>query len=342
LLDSQTPPESAHLLVVGEHQEYRRLDQFVAAALAPERSRSQIGRMIKAGLITVNGAIVRASCAIRRGDRIQIDSPVPGQREPVSRIAAAQTPAGSLIEVLFDDAELLAVNKPAGMPAHPSPGHPHSTLADALIALFPDLAAMAEPDGIIRAGIVHRLDKQTSGAMVVARTPFARMALSQQFKNRSVSKVYLALVKGIVVRDRFIVERPLGRHPTERKRMSIRSNKPREALTEFLVLHRFTVCGAPVTLVRAQPHTGRTHQIRVHLASSGHPCLGDELYGGKGNPGWSRAGQALHALALTISHPRSGEQMEFVASPPDDLNSCLMAGGLPTDPWMVRRWIDQP
>jgi 23S rRNA pseudouridine1911/1915/1917 synthase len=235
---------------------------------------------------------------------------------------------------------MLVINKPAGMPVHPSPGHPNSTLADALTARFPELAAMAEPDGLTRAGIVHRLDKETSGVMVIARTVFARMALSQQFKNRSVSKIYLAIVQGAVGKDRFTVEWSLGRHPTERKRMSIRSRTPRAARTEFLVLHRLKIGANPVTLVKALPHTGRTHQIRVHLAASGHPCLGDALYGGKTNSGWSRRGQALHALALTIAHPRSGELLEFIAPVPADFVEFLTAAGLGVGPSLVRRWLE--
>jgi len=342
LLESPTRHESAQFLVVGAGHEHRRLDQFVAAALAPERSRSQIGRMIRAGLITVNGTAVRASCAIRPGDRVEIVVPVPHEPMPASQNGTAQTEGHGALEVLYSDAELLAVNKPAGMPVHPSPGHPDSTLVDALVARFPDLAAMAEPDGLMRAGIVHRLDKDTSGVMVVARTPFARMALSQQFKERRVSKAYLAIVRGLVAHERFTVARPLGRHPTERKRMSIHSRKPREAHTEFIVLHRFGACANPATLLKARPRTGRTHQIRVHLAASGHPCLGDALYGGAGKTGsgWIRGGQALHALGLTISHPRTGERLEFIAPLPDDIAEFLTARGLAVGPSMIRQWVD--
>jgi 23S rRNA pseudouridine1911/1915/1917 synthase len=296
--------------------------------------------MIRAGLITVNGTAVRASCAIRPGDRVEIASPVAPQPVPASPNRTAQIVGGSGVEILFSDEELLAVNKPAGMPVHPSPGHPNATLANVLIAQFPELGAMAEPDGLLRPGIVHRLDQETSGAMVVARTPFARMALSQQFKDRSVSKVYLAIARGIVIRERFIVDWPLGRHPTERKRMSIRSHKPRAAHTEFLVLHRFALDSNPATLLKARPLSGRTHQIRVHLAASGHPCLGDKLYGGKSNSGWTRAGQALHALALTITHPRSGQRLEFIAPPPDDVSKFLAAGGLAIGSSIIRQWID--
>jgi 23S rRNA pseudouridine1911/1915/1917 synthase len=296
--------------------------------------------MIKAGLVTVNGITARASCPIRLGDRVEVSNPVPGQSTEEPRFGTAQTSAARGLEVLFSDKELVALNKPAGMPVHPSPGHPDSTLAHVLLELFPELAAMAQPDAPMRAGIVHRLDKETSGVMVVARTPFARMALSQQFRDRRVSKVYLAIVQGMVTQDRFTVDRPLGRHPTERKRMSIRSHKPRAAQTEFIVLDRFMAGSNPATLLRARPQTGRTHQIRVHLAASGHPCLGDVLYGGKSDPGWARKGQALHALALTIGHPRSDERLEFIAPLPDDFNRFLTAGELALGPSICRQWID--
>jgi 23S rRNA pseudouridine1911/1915/1917 synthase len=336
LPETHASPESPNLLIVDRHHGYRRLDQFLAAALAPERSRSQVGRMIKAGLITVNGAAVRPSSQIRLGDRIEIASPTFCQPRPVAQLETAPPRAGN-IEILFSDEELIAVNKAAGMPVHPSPGHPDSTLADVLLTRFPELAAMAEPDGLMRAGIVHRLDKETSGVMVVARTPLARMALSQQFKDRTVRKTYLAIVHGNVNRDHFVVDRPLGRHPTERKRMSIRSHKPRNACTEFLVLQRFAAGAGQMTLLRARPQSGRTHQIRVHLAACGHPCVGDALYGGKTSPEWMRPGQALHALELTITHPRIGERLEFIAPPPADIERLLVAV---SDDSMVRRWID--
>jgi len=339
LLVAETSREPVQCLVVGDGYEYRRLDQFVTAALAPERSRSQVGRMIKAGLVTLNGTPARASCAIRPGDRVEIASLLSCEPTLCDRDDVAEQATASALEVLYSDPELLAVNKPAGMPVHPSAGHPHSTLTDALVARFPDLLTMAEADGLMRPGIVHRLDKETSGVMVVARTPFARMALSQQFKERGVSKVYVAIVRGSVGHDRFTVARPLGRHPTERKRMSIGSRKPREAHTEFFVIHRFEFSSNPLTLLMARPRTGRTHQIRVHLAASGHPCIGDELYGGgKSNPGWIRKGQALHALALTITHPRTGARLEFIAPPPEDFSGFLTAAGLASGPSTIRQW----
>ncbi len=324
------------VLIAGPEHERMRLDQFVAGALAPEYSRSQSARMIKAGYVTLNDAEARAAATIRRGDRVAITPP------PVPPIppAPAQAPP---IGVAFADEELIIVNKPAGMAVHPSAGNLHSTLVDALLARFPELAAMAEPDGVMRPGIVHRLDKQTSGVMVVARTPFARTSLARQFKDRSVRKIYLAIVRGIVARDRVTIARPLGRHPTERKRMSVRSRTPREAVSHVTVLQRFADTVAPATLVRVRPETGRTHQIRVHLASIGHPCLGDSLYGGA-NAASSLGGadfdrQALHALALTIAHPRRGERLEFTAPLPLDFVAYLAARGLDTSAGAISKWV---
>lgn len=303
-----------------------RLDVFVAAQLAPEYSRSQVARMIRAGLVRLNDAPADPSSPVRPGDRIKI-APAPARE---ARIIAKPAPD---IEVLHSDGEVIVVNKPAGMVVHAAPGHPDSTLVDALLARFPELAAMTEPDGVVRPGIVHRLDKETSGVMVVARTPFARTALSRQFKERAVSKVYLAIVRGIVARDRLTIERALGRHPTQRKRMSVRSRRARAAATRVTVLERFrsSLKDDPgSTLIRAMPETGRTHQIRVHLASIGHPCLGDSLYGGRGESGGFER-QALHAFALCFVHPRTGAPMRFVAPPPDDFVAYLAMRGVATD-----------
>lgn len=329
----------AKVLTATANSERMRLDQFVAARLAPEYSRSQVARMIRAGLVRVNGNVARAAYAIHVGDQIDI-APVPPATPPSP--AASALP----IEVTFEDGELIVVNKPAGMTVHPAPGNPQATLVDGLLARFPELGAMAEPDGVMRPGIVHRLDKHTSGVMVVARTPFARTALSHQFKQRTVHKAYIAIVRGMIARDRITIARPLGRHPTERKRMSIRSRNPREAVSHLEVLARFgrepgLVNGA--TLVRVRPETGRTHQIRVHLASVGHPCLGDNVYGGGAGGADTEGGftrQALHALGLAINHPRSARRIKFMAPLPADMSEFLNAHGIATDTEALRRWIE--
>ncbi|HVA79109.1 MAG TPA: RluA family pseudouridine synthase [Candidatus Binataceae bacterium] len=319
-----------------------RLDVFISARLAPEYSRSQVARMIKAGLVTVNGTRARAASAVRAGDAIAIAPPA----VPEPHQSTGDAPA---IDVLFADAEIIVVNKAAGMTVHPAPGHPDATLVDALLARFPELAAMAEPDGVLRPGIVHRLDKETSGVMVVARTPFARTALSRQFKDRTVRKIYLAIVRGVVAKDRQAIARAIGRHPVERKRMSVASHNPRDAVSHVSVLARFNPPSRDATgttLVRIRPETGRTHQIRVHLASIGHPCLGDSLYGGAAKRGVASADaisferHALHALALRISHPRSSAELEFIAPPPDDFAAYLGARGISCDSPTLRRWIE--
>jgi 23S rRNA pseudouridine1911/1915/1917 synthase len=301
----------------------KRLDQFLAGALAPEFSRARTARLVKSGLVTVNGVPARQSAVLRVGDRIEAFRPLEVRPDaPISTNAPE-------IEILYEDPELIAVNKPAGMTVHPAPGNPDSTLVDALLARFPELMTMAEPDGVLRPGIVHRLDKQTSGVMVVARTPFARMELARQFKDRTVRKLYLALVKGVIAQDSITISRPIGRHPVERKKMSVRSRTPREAISHVRTIFRFQG-PEPASLLAVRPETGRTHQIRVHLASIGHPCLGDPLYGrasGEDCNGWANGRQALHAAMLTVRHPRTGDSLEFRASIPTDISAFLLARG---------------
>ncbi len=346
---SADAPSSRAVRVAPEHDR-SRLDLFVAALPEIEHSRSAIARMIKAGRVILNGKPApRPSEIVRAGDVIEILAP-PTMPDVSESPDTADAPS---IDVLFADAEIIVVAKPAGMVAHPAPGSSTGTLVHAVLARFPELAAMAEPDGVMRPGIVHRLDKQTSGVMVIARTPFARMGLARQFKDRTVRKTYLAIVRGVVARDAVTIARPIGRHPTERKRMSVRARVAREATTEAAVLARFTPgigphCGAGndlegATLLRARPLTGRTHQIRVHFASIGHPCLGDAIYGVKGSGvdashGFER--QALHALALSIDHPRSGERLEFIAPLPADMNDFLTSHAIAIDAKMIRHWID--
>ncbi len=320
-----------------------RLDVFVAAELGAEVSRSQAARMIRAGLVRVNGAAARAADQVRAGDRVEIAKPAP--LPPVA--PAASSAQAAALEILHADGEMIVVNKPAGMTVHPAPGHPGGTLVDALLARFPEIAAMVEPDGVMRPGIVHRLDKDTSGLMVVARTPFARMELARQFKERAVGKTYLAIVRGIVGRDRFTIARPVGRHPVERKRMSVNSRHGREAISEVRVLARMPAPAGDATLVAVRPLTGRTHQIRVHLASVGHPCLGDVVYGARRGaaaaPGGLASGfnrQALHAFALAFAHPRTAAALKFVAPPPADFIDFLQARGAVIAPAAIEREIE--
>jgi 23S rRNA pseudouridine1911/1915/1917 synthase len=289
----------------------------LAAQLAPEFSRSQIVRMVKVGRVTLNGSPARASTLLHRGDEIGIAEPIQNAQARVQE--SDRSNEAPPVEVLYADTELIAINKPAGLPVHPAPSYRGATLVDSLLRQFPDLGGMIEPDGIPRPGIVHRLDKDTSGVMVIARTPLARTSLSRQFKERTVRKAYVALVKGNLARAEITIERPLGRHPTERQRMSVRSRTPRDALSHVQVIERFRIDRDALTLVRVRPETGRTHQIRVHLASIGHPCIGDALYGGKAvSPAYGFERQALHAIALAVTHPRTSARLRFVAPLPAD------------------------
>jgi 23S rRNA pseudouridine1911/1915/1917 synthase len=303
-----------------------RLDIYLAAELAPEYSRSQILKAIKAGFVTMNQRPARASEPIRAGDRIEFLIPAPAP--PLMPAAPAPT-----VDVLYHDADLIFVNKPPGMAVHPSAGHPHSTLVDALVARFPDLASVVELDGTWRAGIVHRLDKDTSGVMVVARNSVARSALSAQFKHRSVEKIYLALGLGHPVRDRMTIDQPIGRHQSERKRMSVRSRSGRQAISEVRVIQRCHLGLADrsriaVSLLAVAPRTGRTHQIRVHLSAAGHPCLGDPLYGRQDRDRLPIRRQALHAFYLAISHPRTGNRIGIVAPVAPDFEQLLRSCGI--------------
>ncbi len=302
-----------------------RIDVYLARELAPEISRSQIARAIRAGLVRMNDRTAHASHQVGAGDRIEVRFPPPA--------SPAVAPAAPAIEVLWEDADLIFVNKPAGMAVHPSPGHPHSTLVDALAARFPDLAAVMEIDGTWRAGIVHRLDKDTSGVMVVARNAFARTALSEQFKQRTVVKIYIAIIAGHPSRDQVTIDRPIGRHQIERKRMSIQAKNGRAAYSEVTVLKRCHLRAdngpaIPISVAAVHPRTGRTHQIRVHLASIGHPCVGDPIYGRQDRQRMPIKRQALHAFYLAVSHPRRREPVAVIAPVAPDLAQLIENCGL--------------
>ncbi len=337
----------AQVMAVDAGQARSRLDVFLAARLAPASTRSQVARMIRAGLVTINGAPARPAAVVRAGDRVEIRPPALGRAGHTLRPAPLAESAQ--LEELFADDEIIVVNKPAGLAVHPAPSCRQATMVDVLTAHHPELAAMVEADGSVRPGIVHRLDKGTSGVMVVARTPFARAALSRQFKERTIGKVYLALVAGRLGAGARTITLPVGRHPIDRTRMSVRSTRLREAVTGVRVLECFEVVGRDgalvhVSLLRVEPKTGRTHQIRVHLAAIGHPCLGDPVYGGarlaKSFLPTAFARQALHALSLSFDHPRTLARLSFVAPLPDDFTRFLAARGVTADQELLQRWAD--
>ena len=282
-----------------------RLDVFVARR-RPDLSRSRVQRLIAEGLVVVDGAPARAGRKLSADEKVTVTLPPP---EP-STVEPEPIP----LTVWYEDEDLLVVDKPAGMPVHPSAGHRRGTLVNALLAHCPSLAGIG---GSQRPGIVHRLDKDTSGLMVVAKNDAAHQSLSRQLKERSVRKGYAALVEGRLEPPEAIIEAPIARDPSHRKRMAVVPGG-REARTAYKV--RRYLDG--YTLVEVTPSTGRTHQIRVHFASLGHPLVGDPLYGRRSKV---LGRQFLHAHRLGFHHPRDGRYLKFESPLPQDLQSALEA-----------------
>jgi 23S rRNA pseudouridine1911/1915/1917 synthase len=300
-------------VTVTDESEGVRLDRFLVAVL-PERSRSQIQRLIKEGRVQVAGRATKANQPVKTGQTISVDFPEP--IDPIPRPEALPLP------ILYQDHDLIVVDKPAGMVVHPAAGHTSGTLVNALLHHVDDLSGIG---GEKRPGIVHRLDRGTSGLMVVAKHDSAHQELSRQFRDREIEKEYFALVWGEVQPGRRI-DSPIGRDPSNRKKMSARARRSREAVTRIIGAERLRV----LTLVQVAIHTGRTHQIRVHLSAIGHPIVGDPLYGGvhRRVPGDVRAvthleRPFLHAGRLVFTHPRDGRRMEFTSELPDDLQRVL-------------------
>lgn len=288
-----------------------RLDRLVAGAPGIG-TRSRAKQLIDAGRVRVGGTARRAAYVVRAGDAVEIDVPPP---EP-----SGIEPEALPLSVVYEDAHLLAVDKAAGMVVHPAPGARRGTLVHALAHRLGPLAGVGEAG---RPGIVHRLDRDTSGVLLVARTPEALEGLARQFRERTLEKRYLAVVCGRMAAASGTIDRPIGRHPVERKQMSVRSRRPRAAVTRFEVVERF----AAATVVRLFPKTGRTHQLRVHLAALGHPIVGDRLYGrGRVAPPAPLAGfprQALHAAEIAFAHPVTGAPLRLRAPLPADLEGLL-------------------
>ncbi len=293
-----------HLLSVEVTGE--RLDRFVAAAV-PKLTRSAVQRLIEIGEVTLNGTASRPAQKVRAGDEIRVRVPPP---QPTTL-----TPENIPLEVLYEDADILVVNKAAGMTVHPGAGVYSGTLVNAVLGHCPDLGGIG---GSIRPGIVHRLDKDTSGVMVVAKNDLAHVALQQQFKARTVHKIYVALLIGKLDPAEGLIDAPLGRHRIHRQRMAVVTDG-RESRTRWKVQARYRDgMGRPYTLVEIHPETGRTHQIRVHFAWLGYPLVGDRVYGPVHFP-LAAPRQFLHARQLRLRHPRTQETMVFEAPLPEDL-----------------------
>ncbi len=293
-------------LLVPPTQAGERLDRFVAATVA-ELSRSHVQHLLETGQILVNGQKARASLNLRGGERILVTVPPP----QLSTLVPEALP----LDILYEDEAVVVVNKAAGMVVHPAPGHSRGTLANALLARYPTM----EVNGDLRPGIVHRLDQATSGLLVVARHDQAMQALTDQQRARTMLKVYLAVVEGQFKEPAGVIDAPVGRHPTDRLRMSVVVGG-REARTHYQVQEEL---GA-YTLLEVRLETGRTHQIRVHLLHRNHPVLGDPLYGGRRQRAtFGLTRQFLHAYRLGFQHPTDGTWREFTAPLPDDLTVVL-------------------
>ncbi|MFC1860966.1 RluA family pseudouridine synthase [Chloroflexota bacterium] len=280
-----------------------RLDKYVGDR-CPELSRTHAQKLILEGCITVNDRPAKASLKLETGDSVSISIPPP----PPTPL----TPEAIPLSIIYEDNDVLVIDKPPGLTVHPAPGHPDHTLVNAILAHFPHLADIG---GSLRPGIVHRLDKDTSGVMLVAKNSMAQANLAEQFATRAVKKEYMVLVRGHLIPESGIIEAPLGRDPANRKRMAV-VTRGREARTAYRVIRYIR----DYTLLEITPETGRTHQIRVHLAAIGFPVVGDTTYGGK-SPHVSR--QFLHASRLGFKLPSTGEFVEFESALPPDLERAL-------------------
>jgi len=292
------PPSSPQQLIVPPEAEGQRLDRWLAGRLK-HISRSRLQKLIVAGLIKLSGEPTKAGRLLQGGEELQLSVPAQAEARPVAETI--------FCEILAEDDDLIVVNKPSGLVVHPGAGHAQGTLVNALLQGRELAPVSGAPE---RPGIVHRLDRDTSGVMVVAKTELAYRSLVAQFKHREVSKRYLACVRGAFSEEEGLIEAAIGRDPHQRQRMKVVAQRGKPAVTEFKVLRR----RPERTLLEVHPLSGRTHQIRVHLSSIGHPILGDRLYGGGAGAAAPRL--MLHAWQLELWHPRSGRRVCWTASPP--------------------------
>ena len=314
-----------HTLVVTAGESDRRLDRFLAERF-PHHSRSYLQKLIRDGHVTLAERTAKTGASLSAGDHVQVVFP-PAR-------ASGIVPEAVPLSILHEDHEIIVVDKPAGMVVHPAAGAASGTLVHALMHHCKDLSGVG---GVERPGIVHRLDKNTSGVIVVAKTDEAHRALTRQFQDRTVTKVYVALVWGHLSVDEGTVDLAIGRDTRSRVKISARTHRPREAVTQYKVLRRLPASAAvpSFTWLEARPRTGRTHQIRVHLKSLGHPVVGDTVYGGVtpgkiANPGWTVALKAftrlaLHAHRIAFVHPSTGLPVSFESPVPPDIRDLIEA-----------------
>lgn len=288
--------------LVEEEEQDLRIDQYLTGC-CEHLSRSYLQRLIKSGDVLVNGNAVKASYKVSEGDAISCC--VPEAVEP--EILAEPMD----LDILYEDKDVILINKPKGMVVHPAPGHTSGTLVNGL--LYHCQGELSGINGVMRPGIVHRIDKDTTGVIVACKTDTAHRALAEQLKEHSITRKYYAIVHGGFSADEGVVDAPIGRHPVDRKKMSIQAKNGKRAITHYRVLERF----GNFTWIECRLETGRTHQIRVHMASIKHPLLGDEVYGPGNCPVKHLQGQTLHAGILGFVHPSTGEFMEFTAPLPE-------------------------
>jgi 23S rRNA pseudouridine1911/1915/1917 synthase len=300
-IENPTPIE----FVVSENDAKARLDRFLAKRL-PEYSRSRLQRLIHTGFVRVNGATTRPRQIVQAGDKIDLIEP------PLEKIDVRPEPIP--LEILFEDDNLIVINKPAGLTVHPGAGQREHTLVNALLS---HCAMLSGIGGKERPGIVHRLDKETSGCLVVAKNDMTHWELSKQFAARTVEKIYLALVAGKLRKPAGVIEENIGRHPVHRQRMRVTSLRGRTAKTEYRLIRS----SDQASLIECRLHSGRTHQIRVHLHHLGHPVVGDRIYAPRFAKNLPR--QMLHAWKLGFRHPRTGEWKHFEAPLPADFATAI-------------------
>jgi 23S rRNA pseudouridine1911/1915/1917 synthase len=299
--------------IVSEEQAGQRLDKHITEALTealPEEgvSRSQVQEWIRSGFVTVNGSSVKPNAKISAGDQLTVVIPEPETAEIV--------PENIPLDIVYEDSDVIVINKPRGMVVHPAAGHTSGTVVNALMHHCKDLSGI---NGVMRPGIVHRIDKDTSGLLMAAKNDHAHLSLAAQLKEHSVNRRYWAIVHGVIPHDRGIIDAPLGRDPHDRKLFTVTDKGGKRAVTHFVVTERFK----DYTFVELKLETGRTHQIRVHMKYIGYPLVGDPVYGGKAAKSLGMTGQALHAGVLGFRHPRTGEQLEFSAPLPEDMQQVL-------------------
>ncbi len=279
-----------------------RIDRYLAES-QPDLTRSHIQKILDEGGVLVNGKPVKRSYVVRKGDFIDLTVPEAKETEVL--------PESIPLDIIYEDDDILVINKPKGMVVHPAAGHDSGTLVNAILDHCHD--SLSGINGVMRPGIVHRIDKDTTGVLIVCKNDAAHTAIAEQLRQHSGKRKYYAIVHGVIEEDSGTVDAPVGRHPTNRKKMSVNTKNGKRAVTHYRVLKRYS----GYTFIECELETGRTHQIRVHMAYIGHPLLGDRVYGPAKCPYPSLEGQTLHAGMLGITHPRTGEWMEFTAPLPD-------------------------